>query len=355
MNDLFTPLTVGPLELPNRVLMAPLTRARAEPGHVPGPLMATYYEQRASAGLVIAEATMVMEGNSAFWHEPGIHSPAQVEGWRLTTEAVHAAGGRIVLQIWHGGRACHPLLNDGQQPVAPSPIAITGDEVHTPEGKQPYVVPRELADEELPTIVAGFRLAARNATAAGFDGVEVHGANGYLLDAFLRDGSNRRSGPYGGPIANRARLLLEVLEAVQNESPLVGLRISPLNGYNAMVDSDPIGLSSWLAERLNGTGLDYLHVMRGDFLGQQHGDVLTPIRAGFSGVLVGNMGYSPEEANGAIAAGQLDAVAFGNAFLANPDLPERFRRGAPLQDPDPATYYTAGPAGYTDYPFLEPT
>ena len=355
MSDLFTPLTVGPLELPNRVLMAPLTRARAEPGHVPGPLMATHYQQRASAGLLIAEATMVMEGNSAFWHEPGIHSAAQVAWWRLTTEAVHAAGGRIVLQIWHGGRACHPLLNDGRQPVAPSPIAITGDELHTPEGKQPYVMPRELADDELPAIVAVFRLAARNATAAGFDGVEIHGANGYLLDEFLRDGSNRRSGPYGGPIGNRARLLLEVLEAVQTESPLVGLRISPLNGFNAMVDSDPIGLSSWLAERLNGTGLDYLHVMRGDFLGQQHGDVLTPIRAGFSGVLVGNMGYSAEEANGAIGAGQLDAVAFGNAFLANPDLPERFRRGAPLQDPDPATFYTAGPAGYTDYPFLEPT
>ncbi|MCP9835221.1 MULTISPECIES: alkene reductase [unclassified Cyanobium] len=354
MSDLFTPLAMGPLELPNRVLMAPLTRSRAEPGHVPGPLMATYYQQRASAGLLIAEATMVMEGHSAFWHEPGIHSPAQVEGWRLITEAVHAAGGRIVLQIWHGGRACHPLLNDGRQPVAPSPIAITGDEVHTPEGKQPYVVPRELADDELPTIVAGFRLAARNAIAAGFDGVEVHGANGYLLDAFLRDGSNRRRGPYGGPIANRARLLLEVLEAVRSESPLVGLRISPLNGYNAMVDSDPIGLSSWLAERLNDTGLDYLHVMRADFLGQQHGDVLTPIRAGFSGVLVGNMGYTAEEANGAIAAGQLDAVAFGTAFLANPDLPERFRRGAPLQEPDPASFYTAGPAGYTDYPFLEP-
>jgi N-ethylmaleimide reductase len=316
--------------------------------------MATYYRQRASAGLLIAEATMVMEGHSAFWHEPGIHSPAQVEGWRLTTEAVHAAGGRIVLQIWHGGRACHPLLNDGRQPVAPSPIAITGDEVHTPEGKQPYVVPRELADDELPAIVAGFRLAARNATAAGFDGVEVHGANGYLLDQFLRDGSNRRRGPYGGPIANRARLLLEVLEAVQSESALVGLRISPLNGFNAMLDSDPIGLSSWLAERLNATGLDYLHVMRSDFLGQQTGDVLTPIRAGFGGVLVGNMGYTPEEANAAIAAGQLDAVAFGNAFLANPDLPERIRRGAPRQDPDPATFYTAGPAGYTDYPVLEP-
>lgn len=353
MTDLFSPLTVGPLLLPNRILMAPLTRCRAEADHVPGPLMAEYYRQRAGAGLVIAEATMVMEGNSAFWSEPGIHSPAQVAGWRLCTEAVHAAGGRIVLQLWHGGRACHPLLNDGRQPVAPSPIAITGDEVHTPEGKKPYVVPRELGDEELPAIVAGFRQAARNATAAGFDGVEVHGANGYLLDAFLRDGSNRRLGAYGGPIENRARLLLEVLEAVQAESPLVGLRLSPLNGYNAMRDSDPIGLSRWLAERLNSAGLAYLHVMRGDFVGQQQGDVLTPIREIFKGVLVGNMGYAAAEAEAAIASGALDAVAFGSAFLANPDLPERIRHGAPLQAPDPATFYSAGPAGYTDYPFLE--
>jgi N-ethylmaleimide reductase len=355
MTDLFTPLKLGPLELPNRVLMAPLTRCRAEPSHVPGALMATYYRQRASAGLIIAEATMVMEGNSAFWREPGIHSPAQVEGWRLTTEAVHGAGGRIVLQLWHGGRACHPLLNDGRQPVAPSPIAIPDDEVHTPEGKRPYVVPRELADDELPGIVEGFRLAARNAIAAGFDGVEVHGANGYLLDEFLRDGSNRRSGPYGGPIGNRARLLLEVLEAVQQEVGLVGLRISPLNGFNAMRDSDPIGLASWLADHLEGTGLAYLHLMRGDFLGQQHGDVLTPVRRRFSGVLVGNMGYTPAEADAAIAAGSLDAVAFGNTFLANPDLPERIRRGAPLLEPDPSTYYSSGPEGYIDYPALTAT
>jgi len=352
MNDLFTPLKLGRLELPNRIWMAPLTRCRAEADHVPGPLMAEYYRQRAGAGLVIAEATMVMEGNSSFWHEPGIYSPAQVEGWRLTTDAVHDAGGRIVLQIWHGGRACHPLLNGGRQPVAPSPIAITGDEVHTPEGKKPYVVPRPLEDEELPQIVAGFRHAARNAMAAGFDGVEVHGANGYLLDEFLRDGSNRRSGPYGGPIANRARPLLEVLETVQQESDLVGLRISPLNSYNAMADSDPVGLSSWLADRLEGTGLAYLHVMRADLLGQQHGDVLTPIRERFRGVLVGNMGYGAEEANAAIGAGALDAVAFGSSFLANPDLPARLRIGAPLQNPDPATFYSPGPAGYTDYPFL---
>lgn len=352
MPNLFSPLRVGPLELANRIWMAPLTRCRAEEGHVSGPLMAEHYAQRASAGLIVAEATMVQEGNSAFWHEPGIYNAAQVEGWRRTTDAVHRAGGRIVLQLWHGGRACHPLLNGGRQPVAPSPIAITGDEVHTPEGKQPYVVPRELADEELPAIIEGFALAARNAMAAGFDGVEVHGANGYLLDAFLRDGSNRRSGPYGGPVEHRARLLLEVLEAVAAETPLMGLRLSPLNGFNAMVDSDPIGLSSWLAERLNDLPLAYLHVMRGDFLGQQHGDVLTPIREHYQGVLVANMGYSAAEAEAAIAAGAVDAVAFGTPFLANPDLPERFRLGAPLNQADPATFYTPGPAGYTDYPTL---
>jgi N-ethylmaleimide reductase len=236
--------------------------------------------------------------------------------------------------------------------VGPSPIAISDDEVRTPEGKKPYVVPRELADEELPGIVAGFRLAARNAIAAGFDGVEVHGANGYLLDEFLRDGSNHRSGPYGGPVANRARLLLEVLEAVRAESELVGLRISPLNSFNSMADSDPVGLSTWLATRLNDTGLAYLHVMRGDFARQQHGDVLTPIREHFQGVLVANMGYDAAEANTAIGAGAIDAVAFGSTFLANPDLPERLRRGAPLNSPDPATFYSPGPAGYTDYPFL---
>ena len=352
MPDLFSHLRVGPLEVPNRIWMAPLTRGRAEEGHVPGPLMAEHYAKRASAGLLIAEATMAMEGNSAFWREPAIHSPAQIEGWRLTTEAVHQAGGRIVLQIWHGGRACHPLLNDGRQPVAPSAIAITGDEVRTPAGKQPYVVPRALEDEELPAIVEGFRLAARHAMAAGFDGVEVHGANGYLLDEFLRDGSNQRSGPYGGPIEHRARLLLEVLDAVAGETSLMGLRLSPLNSYNAMADSDPVGLITWLARRLNDFPLAYLHVMRGDFLGQQHGDVLTPAREQFQGVLVTNMGYSAAEATEAIAAGAVDAVAFGTAFLANPDLPERFRRGAPLQAPDPATFYTPGPVGYTDYPFL---
>jgi len=207
MSCLFSPLRLGALWAANRLFMAPLTRCRADAGHVPTALMAEYYAQRASAGLLIAEATMAMEGHSAFWTEPGIYSPAQIAGWRRVTEAVHAAGGQIFLQLWHGGRACHPLLNDGAQPVAPSAIPITGDEVRTPEGKKPYVVPRELRDDELPAIVAGFRQAAVNAQAAGFDGVEVHAANGYLLDEFLRDGANKRTGPYGGAFANRSRLL----------------------------------------------------------------------------------------------------------------------------------------------------
>ena len=354
MTTLFSPLTVGSLTVPNRIFMAPLTRCRATAEHVPTALMAEHYAQRASAGLIVAEATMAMEGNSSFWMEPGIYSAEQIAGWKLVTDAVHAAGGRIFLQIWHGGRACHPLLNDGAQPVAPSPLPILGDEVHTPEGKKPYVMPRELRDDELPGIVAGFRKAAENALAAGFDGVEVHGANGYLLDEFLRDGANKRSGPYGGPVENRARLLLEVIEAVVSVcgSERVGVRISPLNSYNSMIDSDPIGLSTWLATRLNDFNLAYLHVMRSDFFQQQSGDVMSPVRAAYKGVLIGNMGYSAAEAEQAIADGKLDAVAFGTGFLANPDLPARFKAGAELNQPNPATFYSPGPVGYTDYPTL---
>lgn len=354
MTTLYSPLKVGELTAPNRIFMAPLTRCRADAEHVPTALMAEHYAQRASAGLIIAEATMAIGGNSAFWMEPGIYSPAQVAGWKLTTDAVHAAGGRIFLQIWHGGRACHPLLNHGAQPVAPSPIAITGDEVNTPEGKKPYVVPLELRDDELPGIVAGFRKAAENAKAAGFDGVEVHGANGYLLDEFLRDGANKRTGPYGGPVENRARLMFEVIEAASSVwgSDRVGLRISPLNSFNSMIDSDPIGLATWLAGRLNDFDLAYLHLMRGDFFQQQSGDVMTPVRARYKGVLIGNMGYTADEAGRAIADGKLDAVAFGTGFLANPDLPARIKAAAALNQPNPATFYTPGAEGYTDYPVM---
>lgn len=351
---LLSPLTAGALKLPNRVLMAPLTRCRADADHNPTPLMAEYYAQRASAGLIIAEATMVMEGNSSFWMEPGIYSDAQIQGWKAVTDAVHAKGGQIVLQIWHGGRACHPLLNGGAQPVAPSAIPITGDEVHTPEGKKPYVTPRELRDDELPGIVAGFKKAAENAKAAGFDGVEIHGANGYLLDEFLRDGSNKRSGPYGGSIENRARLMLEVLDAAISVwgADRVGLRISPLNSYNSMLDSDPVAITTYIAQQCNTRGIAYLHVMRADFFQAQQGDVMTPAREHFKGTLIANMGYTADEAEQAITEGKLDAVAFGTSFLANPDLPARIAAKAPLNAPNPAKFYTPGPEGYTDYPAL---
>lgn len=354
MSDLFTPLQLGSLNIPNRILMAPLTRSRAGEDHIPNEMMAEYYSQRASAGLIIAEATMVMEGNSAFWKEPGIYSEAQVEGWKLTTDAVHKAGGKIFLQIWHGGRACHPLLNDGAQPVAPSEIKIENDEVHTPEGKKPYVMPRALADDEITDIVTGFKKAAENAKAAGFDGVEVHGANGYLLDAFLRDGSNKRTGAYGGSVENRARLLLEVIEAVSEVwgSERVGVRLSPVNSFNSMIDSDPVALATFLAKELSKRDLAYAHMMRADFLQQQKEDILTPFREHYTGTIIANMGYTKDEGNSAIAEGKADAIAFGVPFLANPDLPARFMAGAELNEPDQSTFYSQGSKGYTDYPTM---
>jgi len=352
---LFTPVTLGSVNLPNRIVMGPLTRCRADADHVPTDIMAEYYAQRATAGLIIAEATMAIEGNSAFGGcEPGIYSAAQVEAWRKVTTAVHAKGGRIFLQIWHGGRACHSLLNGGVQPVAPSPLRITNDETHTPQGKKPYEIPRELRDDELPGIVAGFRQAAQNALSAGFDGVEVHGANGYLLDEFLRDGSNQRSGPYGGSIANRARLLLEVVDAAVTVwgAGRVGVRISPLNSFNDMKDSDPVALTRHVAAELNARGIAYLHVMRGDFFGAQKSDVITPARAAFRGALIGNMGYAPAEAAAAVESGTLNAVCFGHHYVSNPDLVARIQAGAVLVEPDAKTFYSPGPIGYTDYPSL---
>jgi len=350
---LFTPVTLGSLVLPNRILMAPLTRCRADVEHVPTDLMVEYYAQRASAGLIVTEATMAIEGHSAFGaREPGVYSDAQIAAWKKVTDAVHAKGGRIVLQLWHGGRACHSLLNNGAQPVAPSPLRITNDETHTPQGKKPYEIPRELRDDELPGIVAGFRHAAQNCKAAGFDGVEVHGANGYLLDAFLRDGSNQRSGPYGGPIENRARLLLEVVDASISVwgAGRVGVRISPLNSYNEMKDSDPVGVTSYVASQLNRRGIAYLHLMRADFFGVQQGDVVTPARTAFQGALVGNMGYTPTEAAQAVTDGTLAAVAFGHHYVSNPDLVERVQAGIALVEPDSRTFYTNDAHGYTDYP-----
>ncbi len=354
MTDLLTPLHLGQLTLQNRIFLAPLTRCRASEGHIPNKLMADYYAQRATGGLLIAEATMAMAGNSAFWREPGIYDAAQVEGWKLVTRAVHARGGRIFLQVWHGGRATHSLLNGDKQPVAPSAIAITDSETHTPKGKKPYEVPHALLDSEIPGIVQGFRAAFDNAKHAEFDGVEVHGANGYLLDQFLRDGSNQRTGPYGGSMENRARLLLEVTQAACDVfgKDRVGVRISPLNSFNSMKDSDPAALATYVAQRLDAMQIGYLHLMRADFFGAQKGDLLTPVRKAFRGVLVANMGYTPDEASAAVASGAVDAIAFGTSFLANPDLPRRIREKAPLQQADAKSFYTPGAKGYTDYPAL---
>lgn len=352
-SSLFSPLQLGAIELANRAIMAPLTRCRAGVEHQPNALMAEYYTQRATAGLLITECTMVQENTSAFWQEPGIYNAAQIAGWKAVTDSVHAAGGKIFMQIWHAGRAAHPALNNGAECVSSCGLAIEGD-VHTPQGKLPYATPRMLQDDEIPALVQAYVQGAKNAKAAGFDGVEVHGANGYLIDQFLRDGSNQRSGPYGGSVANRARFLLEVLDAVCAVwgSERVGLRLSPLNSYNSMKDSDPVGLTTWLAKALTPYKLAYLHLMRSDFFQAQSGDIMTPARQNYQGTLIGNMGYSVEEANTAIAQGKLDAVAFGTAFLANSDFVARVRSGAALNAPNPATFYTPGAEGYTDYPTL---
>jgi N-ethylmaleimide reductase len=351
--SLFTPLKLGRLTLPNRLVLAPLTRTRAGMAHLPNELMAEYYAQRASGGLLITECTMVKEGTSAFVAEPGVYSAEQIEGWKKTTAAVHAKGGRIFMQIWHAGRAAHPDINAGQPTVSASALAIEG-EIHTPGGKVPHALPHALAADDIPGIVAAYAQGAKNAIAAGFDGVEVHGANGYLIDQFLRDGSNQRTDAYGGSLENRARFLFEVLTAVCEAigPDRVGLRLSPLNSYNSMKDSDPLALVSFLAEKLNGFHLAYLHLMRADFFGVQKADVMPVARARYKGVLIGNMGYSPQEAEQAIEAGQLDAVAFGTAYLANPDLPERVWAGAALNQADSSTFYTPGPKGYTDYPTM---
>ncbi len=351
--SLFNPLQVGAIKLPNRIILAPLTRTRAGVEHMPNDLMAEYYAQRASGGLLITECTMVMEGTSAFIAEPGIYSAAQIEGWKKTTAAVHAKGGRIFMQIWHAGRAAHPDLNGGQRTVSSSAAAIEGD-IDTPAGKVPHAVPHALSTQEIAPIVAAYAQGAKNAMAAGFDGVEVHGANGYLIDQFLRDGTNQRIDGYGGSMENRARFLFEVLTAVSAAigSDRVGLRLSPLNSYNSMKDSDPVGLAGFLADRLNGFNLAYLHVMRADFFGVQKADVMTIVREKYKGVLIGNMGYNPDEAAAAIADGKLDAVAFGTSFLANPDLPARIQAKAALNTPNPSTFYTPGAKGYTDYPAL---
>ncbi len=355
--DVFSPLQLGPLRLPNRIVMAPMTRNRAGEGNVPGDLVREYYRQRASAGLIITEGAQVSPLGQGYPFTPGIHSPEQVAGWRRVTEAVHARGGRIFLQLWHVGRISHPsLLPGGALPVGPSALQPAG-QVYTFEGLQDFVTPHALRLDEIPGIVDAFRSGARNALEAGFDGVEIHGANGYLLDQFLRDGTNRRDDAYGGSIANRARLMREVTEAVCAiwGADRVGLRLSPLNPFNDIRDSDPEATFSHLVECLNPLGLAYLHINeQGAEAPGAAGPAfdLRKLRALFKGIHMVNAGYDKARANAALAAGEADLVAFGVPYIANPDLPERFAQDVPLNSADPATFYGGNAAGYTDYPAM---
>lgn len=351
---LFTPLALGPVHLPNRIVMAPMTRNRAGEGHVPTDLMATYYAQRASAGLLITEATQVSFQAVGYPNTPGLHTDAQVEGWRRVTDAVHARGGRIVVQLWHVGRISHPVMQPGGAlPVAPSAIAPEGT-LYTTQGLKPYVTPRALELDELPAIIRDFAATTRRAREAGFDGVELHGANGYLIDQFLRDGSNHRTDAYGGTVEKRARLLLEVAEAMAAawSADRVGVRLSPTNPFNSMTDSDPVRTFGYAAERLNALGLAYLHVLDPVVDGKP-GQFLPLMRERFRGTLMVNNGFTLETANAVLKDKLADLVSFGMPFISNPDLPERFAKGAPLAPAgDKSTFYGGTEHGYTDYPAL---
>ncbi len=352
---LFTAVHAGAIALPNRIAMAPLTRARAGRTHVPNALMAEYYAQRASAGLLIAEATMVSSEASAFTGEPGIFDDACVAGWKAVTDAVHAKGGRIALQLWHPGRAAHSLLDGGRQPVSSTDRAIQGDTIHTPEGVKPYEAPRRLDVTELPGIVDLFVEGAKRAIRAGFDGVQIHGAHGYLIDQFLRDSVNDRTDGYGGSIENRARLLLEIVDAVSAEvgPDRVSVRISPLVPYNDIRDSQPVALVEYVAAELDARGIGFLEIRHGDHALPEEQAVGAAARRHFRGTLALNGGFDAVSAAEAIASGRGDVIVFGKPFIANPDLVERLRTNAPLAEVDFATLYTPGPKGYTDYPALE--
>ena len=355
--DVFSPFQLGPLHLPNRIVMAPMTRNRAGPGEVPGPINVTYYVQRASAGLIVTEGTQVSQQGQGYAATPGIFSTEQVAGWKRVTEGVHGAGGRIFLQLWHVGRISHPSLQPGgAPPVAPSALQPAG-QIITAQGMQPFVMPRALETGEIAGVVEDFRRGAANAKTAGFDGVELHGANGYLIDQFLKDKTNKRTDRYGGSALNRARFLIEVTEAIVGEwgADRVGVRLAPTNPFNDIGDSNPAATFAVAVGELNRFGLGYLHIVEPS--------PTDPVPAGevpdikffrriWRGTLMGNKGYDLERANTALREGTIDLVSFAALYLANPDLPERFRRGAPFNPPDRPTFYGGSARGYTDYPAL---
>lgn len=354
-SPLFTPLQLGALELPNRVIMAPLTRARAVDSHapddrVPNDLMRDYYVQRASAGLIFSEATCISPISVGYANTPGIWSSQQVAGWRTIVAAVHAAGGRMVSQLWHVGRISHSSFLGGQLPVAPSAIAASGH-VSLLRPQVSYETPRALTLEEIQETIEDYRRAARNAKAAGFDGVEIHAANGYLLDQFLRDGSNIRSDEYGGSIENRARLLLEVVDAASEiwGADRVGVHLSPRNEEgHSLQDSDPAQVFTHLAQKLGERKIAFLFVRES----QEEPRVVPAMKRAFGGPLIANQQMDKATAEKLLENGEADAISWGVQFIANPDLPRRLELDAPLNAPDPSTFYASGPQGYVDYPTL---
>jgi len=358
MPSLFDPIQVGAQKLPHRILMAPLTRGRATRNHVPTDLMIEYYTQRASAGLIITEATGITQEGLGWPYAPGIWSDEQVEGWKKITAAVHEVGGRIDLQLWHMGRIVHPSFLGGAQPVSSSATTAPG-QTHTYDGKQPYVQARPLGIHEIPRLLDDYEHAAKNAMRAGFDGVQIHAANGYLIDQFLRDNSNFRDDAYGGSVENRIRLLTEVTQRVVDTigAERTGVRLSPNGDSQGVNDSDPETLFSAAAAALDTIGIAYLELreppLDGTFGKADRPPVHPVIRKAFSRTLVLNSDYTHEKAQAALDAGEADAIAFGRPFLANPDLPHRFAEGLPLNKDVMETWYSQGPEGYVDYPTAE--
>jgi 2,4-dienoyl-CoA reductase-like NADH-dependent reductase (Old Yellow Enzyme family) len=350
MTSLFDPLQAGAFAMKNRVVLAPLTRCRASAGRVPNDMMREYYVQRASAGLMLTEATSVSPMGVGYPDTPGIWSDEQVAGWRKITDAVHAAGGTILLQLWHVGRISDPIYLDGKLPVAPSAIAAEGH-VSLVRPMKDFVTPRALELSEIPGVIADYRRGAENAKRAGFDGVEVHGANGYLLDQFLQDSSNKRTDAYGGSIANRARLMLEVVDVCIEVwgADRVGLHLAPRGDSHSMGDSNPVETFGYVATEVGKRGIAFICTREH----QGPGAIGPGLKKRFGGVLIGNEKFTKDSAEAAIRAGQVDAVAFGKEFIANPDLPERFKLSGPLNKPDPSTFYGGTEKGYTDYPALE--
>ncbi|PJJ53013.1 alkene reductase [Hymenobacter chitinivorans] len=362
-SNLFSSYQLGALTLPNRLVMAPMTRSRAKnDGNVPTDSTVKYYVQRASAGLIITEGAQVSAQGVGYIFTPGIYSEAQVAGWRKVTDAVHAAGGRIFIQLWHVGRISHPDFHHGELPVAPSAVKPTGVQAYTTNGMQEIPAPRALETAEVKAVVDDFRKAAANAKAAGFDGVEIHGANGYLVDQFIQDGTNQRTDEYGGSVENRARFALEVVQAAADVfgADRVGIRLAPTGAMGGINDSDRVKTFSYVAEQLNKLGLAYLHVIEalpGHPMAPQPGQELVAahLRKIFTGPFILNGGYTQETAEQALANNEADLIAFGVPFIANPDLVERFEQGAALNTPNPATFYAGGDEGYIDYPSLQET